>query len=569
MILFRYLKWKNMLSTGNQFTEIDLDKNNMTLIVGENGAGKSTILDALSFVLFNKPFRKINKPQLVNSITGKQLVVEVAFDISGVNYKVIRGIKPNIFELYVDDRLLNQDAAAKDYQAILESQILKINHKSFCQVVVLGSASFVPFMQLPAQQRREIIEDLLDLQVFTTMNILLKEKIIKNNEDIAEISKDKKIAEAQLTMLEEHLIALQQNNQKTIEEKEAKLIQYNNTLKDNYVESEKLIETSGSLLEKIKEQTSFKSKLDKLEKYRIQFNSKISNAQKTINFFHDHDSCPTCKQGIDHDFKQITIDSKSGQITEIHDALNKLDNERNKIIEQLNEFDVISKKLQETNFELSKLDINKNNLRYSITEIENEITALKKDKETINTSKIDDLRVALVSYDKSLQDLHDMKTTYGAAATILKDGGIKAKITKQYIPIINKLINKYLSSMDFFVNFELNEQFDETIKSRFRDEFSYASFSEGEKMRINLAILFTWRAISKMRSSVNTNLLIMDEVFDSSLDANGVEEFMKILQSLTIDTNTFIISHKTENITDKFEKIVVFEKHKNFSRIVS
>lgn len=569
MINFTVIRWKNFLSTGNIFTEVNLNENNMTLIVGENGAGKSTILDALTFGLFNKPFRRINKPQLVNSITGKHLLVEVEFSIGADNYKIIRGIKPAVFELWCNDRMVNQDSAARDYQDVLEKQILKINYKSFCQVVVLGSASFVPFMQLPALQRREIIEDLLDLEIFTTMNLLLKDKIAQNNDDLQKAQNDKKIAEAQIEMLKSHLDSVQSNNEKQIEEKKGQIDSANALIDDAKREIESIIETGRDLKARLFGYELVREKLTKLDTLKVQLQSKISQTEKTITFFHDHDNCPTCKQGIDHTFKDQTLKTKTGQIDELRSGLAKLEDERQKIIEMLEESNRISSKLQDLNLQLSQLNVKVSNWNENINNWKKEIAFIQGEKEQVNVNKIAELEETIKTLDASLHDLHDRKAVLAAAASILKDGGIKARIIKQYIPIINKLINKYLSAMDFFVNFELNEQFDEKIKSRFRDEFSYASFSEGEKMRINLAILFTWRAISKLRSSVNTNLLIMDEVFDSSLDANGTEEFMKILQSLTVDTNTFIISHKTENITDKFEKIIVFEKHKNFSKVAA
>lgn len=570
MILFKKIRWKNLLSTGNIFTELDLLENKTTLIVGENGAGKSTILDALSFGLFNKPFRKINKPQLLNSITKKDLVVEIEFQINQNNYKVVRGIKPNIFELYRDGKLLNQDAAARDYQEVLEKQILKINHKSFCQVVVLGSASFVPFMQLPAQSRREIIEDLLDLQIFTSMNSLLKDKVQINASLIKDCEADKKVLKSNLDLLTKHMESMQTNNEKLIEEKEGKILSTVDLIEQATTEIDDIKNQSDILREKLSDQHTMKSKLQKLDNLKVQLKSKIDNASKTINFFHDNDNCPTCKQGIDHEFKEQTIETKSNQISEVQDGLVKLESERKKVLDKLEEYSKINNDLHDLNLKMSQLNTKISGWNDNIREWKKDIQSIReKSQKSQNIQDIEKTKEDLKKLEVTFNELHEEKNVLATAASILKDGGIKAKIIKQYIPIINKFINKYLTAMDFFVNFELNEQFDETIKSRFRDEFSYASFSEGEKMRINLAILFTWRAISKLRNSINTNLLIMDEVFDSSLDSNGTDEFLKILQSLTADTNTFIISHKTDQLYDKFEKVVKFEKHKNFSKMAA
>jgi DNA repair exonuclease SbcCD ATPase subunit len=568
--MFKKIRWKNLLSTGNIFTELDLIENKTTLIVGENGAGKSTILDALSFGLFNKPYRKVNKPQLLNSITQKELVVEIEFSINQYNYKIVRGIKPNIFELYRDNVLLNQDAASRDYQEVLEKQILKISHKSFCQVVVLGSASFVPFMQLPAQARRDIIEDLLDLQIFTSMNALLKEKISTNNDEINNYTTEKKVSKSKLDMLKSHALSIQTDNKKIIEEKLSKIESTNVLIDATRIEITDIIEKGKALKERLADQDSMKARLEKLDKFRIQLKSKVANAEKTINFFHDNDNCPTCKQGIDHEFKDETIKTKSDQIIEIETGMQKLEDERKKVLAKLDEYSEINNEIHTYNLQTSKLNTKISGWNENVSDWTHEIDMIKsRSVQSQNVQEIEDIEKSLKQLEKLFNELHDEKVVLQTAASILKDGGIKAKIIKQFIPIINKFINKYLTAMDFFVNFELNEQFAETIRSRFRDDFSYASFSEGEKMRINLAILFTWRAVSKLRNSINTNLLIMDEVFDSSLDSNGTEEFFKILQTLTADTNTFIISHKTDQLYDKFEKVIRFEKHKNFSKMAA
>ena len=566
MITFTKLRWKNFLSTGNIFTELNLNESKTVLIVGENGAGKSTILDALSFSLFNKPFRKVTKPQLLNSINKKDLVVEVEFTIGSTKYKVVRGIKPAIFELYKNGTLLNQDAESKDYQKILEDQILKINQKSFNQVVVLGSASFVPFMQLPGGQRREVIEDLLDLQIFTTMNLLLKDKLANSSTRLSELDTKTRVLEEKIKLSKEHRSQIEANNEKMLDQKKEKIEAANVQLAKLHATMTKIQEDILVLSESIKDKEKVRSKLDKLNQLRVQIDSKKKSHEKSISFFHDTETCPTCSQGIDHDFKENTITTKTAQLKELTDGIQKLEEEKAKIEARVFVIVDTIDKINDLSFKSSSTSSHIYQLNKYVAELAEEMQVVI---DTLEEDKIplleDELDSVIEVYNAEVDD----RSILTAASSVLKDGGIKSRIIKQYVPIINKLINKYLSAMDFFVQFELNEQFEETIKSRFRDDFSYASFSEGEKMRINLAILFTWRAVAKLRNSINTNILIMDEVFDSSLDSTGTEEFTKILNNLTQDTNTFIISHKTDQISDKFEKIIKFEKHKSFSRIAS
>lgn len=566
MILFKKIRWKNLLSTGNFFTELDLNTHNTTLIVGENGAGKSTLLDALSFVLFGKPFRKVNKPQLMNSITQKGLLVEVEFSIGQNEYKIIRGMKPNVFEVYKNGKLMNQSADNRDYQEVLEKQIIRVNHKSFCQVVVLGSATFQPFMQLPANQRREIIEDLLDLQIFTTMNSLLKDKLLTNSEASIKASAEKKSIEEKIVIVKEHLKQLQNNNEKMIEEKKSRIVETNEQiqkLNDEYWEYEN---KRKELEESIKDEPNLSKKMNKLSQLKHQIEANLSILNKEVGFFHKYDNCPTCKQQIDEKFKSEAIDSKEKEIKEIADGLDKLGEEYEKVNQRINEMMQIH---SEINNQIIQIETVKTKIASLISyresleeEIKNiDVSAVEDD------NKVPELELQLKEIEEKYYELQEEKNVLAVASSLLKDGGIKARIIKQYIPVINKLINKYLSMMEFLCQFELDEEFNETIKSRFRDIFSYASFSEGEKMRINLSILFTWRAIAKMRNSINTNILIMDEVFDSSLDANGTDEFLKVLNNLTKDTNTFIISHKTDQLYDKFERVIKFKKIKNFSVI--
>jgi DNA repair exonuclease SbcCD ATPase subunit len=567
MILFKKLRWKNFLSTGNFFTEIDLNNGSTTLIVGENGAGKSTILDALSFSLFGKPFRKINKPQLMNTINNKNLVVEVEFDIGKNKYKIIRGMKPNIFEVYQDDKLMNQSAVMKDYQTILEKQILKVNHKSFSQVVVLGSATFQPFMQLTAFQRREIIEDLLDLQIFTTMNSILKDKILENNELINNLSSEKKILSSKIEMLKDHMKEIQSNNDKLIAEKKTRIEDTDGAIKTLIEKCDIVKDKIKELKEKTVDQESFNKKLNKLNGLKHKIEANLSQLNREVNFFHEYDNCPTCKQQIDEEFKKETVESKSSEIGEIEEGLKKLSEEYESTNKKLQDIMDINSEISDNSLELNSLKTKISSLLEYKETLQGEIDSIKESVKQKDDNKLPEFLKQLSGIEEDYYDALGEKKTLQAAGTLLKDGGIKSRIIKQYIPIMNKLINKYLASMEFMCQFELDETFNETIKSRYRDVFSYASFSEGEKMRINLAILFAWRAIAKMRNSVNTNLLIMDEVFDSSLDSNGTEEFMKIIKNLTSDTNTFIISHKSDQIIDKFERVIRFEKHKNFSRI--
>jgi DNA repair exonuclease SbcCD ATPase subunit len=568
MIVFKKIRWKNFLSTGNIFTEIELNKSATTLIVGENGAGKSTLLDALSFALFNKPFRKINKPLLLNSITKKDLVVEIEFSIGSNNYKIVRGIKPNVFEVYQNGALLNQSADSKDYQDILEKQILKINFKSFCQVVVLGSASFVPFMSLPTGQRREIIEDLLDLQIFTSMNTILKQKIATNTEDLIKQEANKTIVEEKMKLVKKHLIEIQNNNEKIINEKNERIGQTNiqiNELDDEYW---KLENKRKDLEEKMVDEKELASTMKKLTALKHKFEAHLSSQKEQIKFFTDHDNCPTCKQEINETFKCDMVQNNQERVKELNDNLEVVAKNYVETNDKINEIMSVQSEINNTKMDIHKLTTRISSLIEYRTHLENEINTIQKIVKEDNSDQLNKLVDEFKEAEIVLSELHDLKQTYQAVSVLLKDGGIKAKIIKQYIPIINKLINKYLSSMDFFVQFELNEEFNETIKSRFRDEFSYASFSEGEKMRINLAILFAWRAVAKLRNSISTNILIMDEVMDSSLDSNGTEEFMKVLTQLAIDTNTFIISHKTDQFYDKFTSVIKFEKHKNFSKVV-
>ena len=571
MILFKAIRWQNMLSTGNQFTEVALDRSKSTLIVGENGAGKSTILDALSFALYGKPFRNINKPQLLNSMTQKNLVVECEFMVGSKHFRVKRGIKPQIFEIYQNGEMINQNSSARDYQEYLEKSILKLSFKSFGQIVILGSANYLPFMQLPAHARREVIEDLLDIQIFTTMNNLLKEKIATNKSAITDTDYQINLIENKIELTQKHIDSLKTNNDHLIQQK-AELI---DELMSNNLLAEMAITRENNKLEDMQTQIAdsdkVSSKRAKLIELESQLETKIRSLKKEITFYHDNDSCPTCRQGIDHDFKDSVLDDRETKQTEVSDALVKIEEEILAINNRVNEITEINKEITAINTKITEYNSDIRSWNNSIRTLELEIEGLMKNTTVIDSRKgdLDLLNTQLGVQQKHKEELANERQVIEVAGVLLKDSGIKTRIIKQYVPIMNKLINKYLAAMDFFVQFELDENFNEKIKSRFRDEFSYASFSEGEKMRIDLALMFTWRAIAKLRNSASTNLLIMDEVFDSSLDVGGTEEFLKILEGLTGDTNTFIISHKGDQLFDKFHSIIKFEKHANFSRIAA
>lgn len=571
MIFFTKIRWKNFLSTGNAYTEIDLSKSNTTLIVGENGSGKSTFLDALTFALYGKPFRKINKPQLLNSINKKDLVAELEFMIGKNQYKIVRGLKPSVFEVYQNGKMINQNAESKDYQEVLEKQILKLNHKSFCQVVVLGSASFVPFMQLSAAARREIIEDILDIQIFSTMNSLLKERVATNTSSLNKVDYEYELTSEKIRMQNEHIAIMQKNNAEQIEKYKSEHESYRLRIYEEKTTIDKVDEQISKLNDSILDHEKVDSKARKLSILETQLETKITKLQEDIEFFHNHDTCPTCRQDIDETFKCDTITTKNTSMEETLSGVAQLRNEINNIRDRLKNIATIKSQITDLNIEAVRHSNNITGLREQCDKLSAKITELldKTEEYVNNDDKMKELETKLGALTVDKTEILKDRDALGVTSIILRDNGIKSLLIKKYVPVINKLINKYLAAMDFFVNFELDENFNETIKSRFRDEFSYASFSEGEKMRINLAILFTWRAVAKLRNSASTNLLIMDEVMDGSLDSNGTDEFLKIILNLTHDTNTFIISHKTDQLYDKFTNVLKFEKHKNFSRIAA
>ena len=566
MTTFKSLKWKNFLSTGNVFTELKLNEHANNLVVGTNGAGKSTMLDALTFALFGKPFRGINKPNLVNSINSKDCVVEVHFRAHNKNYKVVRGIKPNIFEIWADGEMLNQEAASKDYQDILESQILGFNYKAFTQIVILGSSSFVPFMQLSANDRRTIIEDLLDINVFSSMNQVVKDKATALKNRAAELKSNIDSTLSKIEMQKKYIEEAKKNNTELVESKQK---DYDDQIAniDKLSKDASLVQKHvDHLMKTVSDEKTVLNRQKKLGQLEAKIEQNIKKMEKEIDFYTNNSTCPTCDQEINN--KDEKVKECNHKLSEFNSGIEKLLLDYNKASERLQEIAKVNKKINDHNSEITKINATITTSQKYAKKLLKEIEELKNKKvlsdDMLNVSK--DLVDTLEKLNEEKKSLLEEKNYIDVAVTLLKDSGIKAKIVKQYLPIINKLVNKYLASMDFFVNFEIDEEFKETIKSRHRDDFSYQNFSEGEKLRIDLALLFTWRAVAKMKSSMNTNLLILDEVFDSSLDNSGTEEFMKLID--TLNDNVFVISHKGDLLMDKFRNVIRFEKVKNFSRMV-
>jgi DNA repair exonuclease SbcCD ATPase subunit len=569
MIKFEKVRWKNFLSTGNQFTEIDLNRNETTLIIGENGAGKSTVLDALCFALFGKPFRTISKSQLINTVNAMETVVEIEFSIASRNYKVVRSIKPNKFEIWQNDKMLNQEANNRDYQKILEQQILKLNYRSFTQVVILGSSTFIPFMQLKARFRREVVEDLLDIKIFSTMNVLLKQRLKDLVTELQEVEYNYKLCGEKITMQSTHIENIKNNADIIIKEKQSNY-ENNSVELDKKVNNKKsLEENQKGLFTSVEDQINIESKDVKLKDLRSTLTEKQKEKDRMIKFLSENEDCPACEQHIDTEFKSQMISTKETEKKEIVDGLTKMEDELNKTKVRLNEISKVTNEIQDNSIQIASLNTSIQELEKYQVKLSEEIKDLE--KSTIDNSDEEQLKILQEEFEgieKNRKDLKEEKVYKEASKAMLQDTGIKTKIIKQYLPVMNQLINKYLASMEFYVNFSLDENFDETIKSRFRDNFNYASFSEGEKMRIDLALLFTWRAIAKMKNSTNTNLLILDEIFDSSLDSAGTDEFLKILNTLEGE-NVFVISHKQDVLVDKFKHTLKFEKNKNFSKMVT
>ena len=569
MITFKTLKWKNFLSTGNQFLEIDLTKAPSTLIIGENGSGKSTMLDALCFVLFNRAFRDIKKEQLVNTINQNDCEIQVTFTIGNKHYKIIRGIKPNIFKIYCNDVLLNQDASNVDYQNTLEQNILKCNYRAFCQVVILGSSSYEPFMHLRARYRREVVEEILDIRVFSHMDLLLRTKQGELTKSVVDVKHRYDLMTEKYELQKKHFEQIQSRDNSDIEDKKEQLEE---NKKHNQQYSEQLQKLNEEIIltkEQIRDKEEVDKKANQLSKLEAKIETNLLNHKKNLEFFQENETCPTCTQQLEPTFRGEKIAYEKGKVTTLEDGLKGLLDEIVKTETRINEMAKVSEKITNLNIEIAKVNTSLTEINRYSNRLNDEIIKLETDKKnTDNVAfELEQIKEQLKQVNVEKEKVVEEKKYIDIAREILNDTGVKAKIIKKYLPIMNQLINKYLQAMDFFVNFHLDEEFNETIKSRFRDTFNYNSFSEGEKLRIDLALLFTWRTIAKMKNSTNTNLLILDEVFDSSLDNAGTEDFFKILKELT-NENTFIISHKGDIMFDKFTNIIKFEKYKNFTRIV-
>ena len=569
MIIFKKVRYKNFLSTGQQFIEIQLDRAQSTLVVGENGAGKSTMLDALCFGLFQRAFRNIKKDQLVNSINEKECVVEVEFIVGQNYYKIIRGIKPNTFEIWCNDVMLNQDAAQRDYQKHLESTILKLNFRSFTQVVILGNASFVPFMQLRARHRRQVVEEILDIEIFSKMNLLFREKQKNQDEVIKQSEFNCQLIDSKIDSQKKHIEDMSGNKQQTIEKKQIEIRQAQTDIDNYQLDIDNVNTEKAELQKQILDESKINNKYKQLHNLEAKLENTCSKHKKDLGFFQTHNDCPTCQQVIDEAFKSTMIGKKAEKVQELEGALGQIEKDIKSTEDRL---DIINK----TMVAIREKELLVNRYETSISEIkkymankQNEVDELEDDKFTtgVATGKLEELQEQLTSAETAKTKQKEQKNYLDTARYLMQDTGIKTKIIKQYLPIMNQLINKNLADMDFFVNFTLDDEFNETIKSRHRDEFNYHSFSEGEKLRIDLAILFTWREIAKLKNSTNTNLLILDEIFDSSLDASGTDEFMRILSNKLAKENVFVISHKGDTLIDKFPRVMKFEKYKNFTRM--
>ena len=569
MIVFKKVRYKNFLSTGQQFIEIQLDRSSKTLVVGENGAGKSTMLDALCFGLFQRAFRSIKKEQMVNSINEKDCVVEVEFIIGQNEYKIVRGIKPNIFEIWCNNVMLNQDAAVRDYQKHLESTILKLNFRSFTQVVILGNASFVPFMQLRARHRRQVVEEILDIEIFSKMNLMFREKQKLQDEVIKQSDFNCQLIDGKIDSQKKHIEDMSGNNQQLIEKKQIEIRQAQTDI-DNYkLDVDKVNKEKVELQNEILDETKINNKYKQLHNMEAKLENTCSKHKKDLEFFETHNDCPTCQQAIDEAFKSTMIDKKKNKVIEIDSAMSQLVKEITTTEQRLHSINETMVAIREKELLVNRYETSISEIQRYMTNKQNEVDELEDDKFTTGaaTGKLEELQEQLTEAESAKVKQKEQKTYLDTARYLMQDTGIKTKIIKQYLPIMNQFINKNLADMDFFVNFTLDDEFNETIKSRYRDEFNYHSFSEGEKLRIDLSILFTWREIAKMKNSMNTNLLILDEVFDSSLDASGTDEFMRILTNKLAKENVFVISHKGDTLIDKFPSILKFEKYKNFTRM--
>lgn len=568
MIEFKIVRYKNFLSTGQQFIEVPLDKGGTTLVIGDNGSGKSTMLDALCFGLFNRPFRDIKKDQLVNSINEKDCIVEIEFNIGSNKYKIIRGIKPNKFEIWCNDKMLNQDAAAKDYQKHLEDNILRLNFRSFTQVVILGSSSFVPFMRLQPRWRRMVVEEILDIEIFTRMNFLLREKNKNKDEEIRGADFSVNLFNEKILDQDKHIQDLQYKNKQSIEGKQS-TIEKEEAGKKQYEEDIKDLEREISQLrDKILDETEVKSKHMKFHQLEAKLESNCNKHKTMLKFFEDNDECPTCKQTIDEVFKTEQIENRKEKLGEIEKGMSEMSSSIQKIEARMKTIQDTVVAIREKEMLIERYKTSIESIDRYIKTISNDIDTLRDEKESTGEAKgvLKQLKESFAEAEKNKIKLKEEKLYLETARELMTDTGIKTKIIKQYLPIMNQIINKNLQNLDFYVNFTLDAEFNETIKSRYRDNFNYNNFSEGEKLRIDLSVLFTWREIAKIKNSTNTNLLVLDEVLDSSLDSSGTEEFMKIINSLS-NENVFVISHKGDILVDKFTQVIRYEKYKNFTRV--
>ena len=570
MIFFEKIRWKNFLSTGNQYTQIDFANNSTTLIIGGNGSGKSTVLDALTFSLFNKPFRKISKPQLVNTVNEKDCKVEVEFSVGSVEWKIVRAIKPNIFEIWRNGNLMDQFSNVNDQQKWLEQNVLKMNYKSFTQIVILGSSTFVPFMQLTASHRRDVIEDLLDIKIFSSMSNLIRDKIRLKKEEIKVLNLKKESLNDKVNMQETFIEEIENRGKEDIEDKKGKILQLNVEI-DTHLEKNEMTEGDVDILTKqLEDVTGATEKLRTLGGLKGKISNKVATITKEHKFFTDNVTCPTCTQPIEESFRLNKIKDVQNKAKELQSGYQELEQTIKKEQERERQFTTLSKELTKLTHGISKNNTLISNCQRQQRDLESEIQTLTNQLENRNTehNKLEKFKSTLQETYESLATQNQTIKYYNFTYELLKDGGVKTKIIKKYLPLINQQVNRYLQMMDFYINFTLDEEFNETIESPIHEDFSYSSFSEGEKQRIDLALLFTWREVAKFKNSVATNLMILDEVFDSSLDATGTEEFLKIIRYVIKDANIFIISHKS-GLEDKFEDHIRFEKHKGFSRIIS